>query len=492
VIVWVTGAGEQKRKLAALIKNRGQVALAYHEKAHGSDMLSNEVEAKKVSGGYLISGEKWLVSNATRGAALTLFARTGDRGGPRDFSLFLIEKAALDRSSYTHLPKLKTHGVRGADLSGIRFDDCFIPADSAVGAIGSGLDISLTAFQVTRTIVPALSLGTADTALRVGLSFAVAERRGRDAVFTIPYARRTLVDAFLDLLICDCVATSAARGLHTSTEQMRPWSSLAKYYIPAVTQQMIGSLSVLPGAQYYLREGLSSGIFQKILRDNAVVSVFHAGAFLNLMTIALHLKCLAYNLDEAKLYDVGQLKESLEATFSLDKSLPAFDPKRLLTWNRGRDDILQGIELSSALTQSLSQDSDFEPELLAILSSLTSDLLAEVKDQFRLWRESESRYGPRFNESPMMYELAKRFCRLYAAACCLHMWISNRGRMGEFFDRGEWLALSLDRTLRSMRPNCRAAMQSYRENMGRELCRLYREDRLFSITPLRLARAAGN
>jgi hypothetical protein len=336
-----------------------------------------------------------------------------------------------------------------------------------------------------------MSLGTADTALRVALRFALAERRGRDAVFTISYARRALVDAFLDLLICDCVAISAARGLHTSTEQMRPWSSLAKYYIPAVTQQMIGSLSVLPGAQYYLREGLSSGIFQKILRDNAVVSVFHAGAFLNLMTIALHLKCLADNLDEAKLYDVGQLKESLEATFSLDKSLPAFDPKRLMTSNRGRDDILQGVELSSALIRSLSQDSDLEPELLAILSSLTSDLLAEVKDQFRLWKESESRYGPRFNESPMMYELAKRFCRLYAAACCLHMWIYNRGRMGEFFDRGEWLALSLDRALRSMRPNCRAAPQSYREDMGRELCRLYREDRLFSIIPLRLAQAAG-
>src|SRR5262245_20492720 len=92
VIVWTVGAGEQKRKLAAIMKNREQVALAYHEKAHGSDMLSNEVEAKKVSGGYLISGEKWLVNNATRGAVLTLFARTGDRGGPRGFSLFLVEK----------------------------------------------------------------------------------------------------------------------------------------------------------------------------------------------------------------------------------------------------------------------------------------------------------------------------------------------------------------------------------------------------------------
>src|SRR5262249_11834905 len=125
--VWSMGSQRQKEKLARIIRGGGQMSFALTEKEHGSDLLATEVTARKVEGGYVLSGEKWLIGNVRRCAALTLFARTEPAGGPRGFSLFFIEKSSLDQSSFTYLPRIKTHGVRGADIAGVRFENCLVP-----------------------------------------------------------------------------------------------------------------------------------------------------------------------------------------------------------------------------------------------------------------------------------------------------------------------------------------------------------------------------
>ena len=202
VSVWLGGSDEQKRRLAETIRAGQQIALALTERTHGAAVLSSETEAIPVEGGYLLSGEKWLINNATRSTALTVFARTAKTGGPRGFSMFLVEKDQLAPSSYSHLPRVKTHGIRGADISGICFDDAAIPARALIGEPGLGLELVLKGFQITRCIVPALSLGAADTALRTTLSFALQRKLYGATIFTIPHTRQTLVDAFIDLLIC--------------------------------------------------------------------------------------------------------------------------------------------------------------------------------------------------------------------------------------------------------------------------------------------------
>src|SRR5262249_22723352 len=70
-----------QRPLARLVLRGDQIALALTERGHGSDLLGTEVEAAPGPGGYRLRGEKWLVNNATRGRALTVFARTDPAGG---------------------------------------------------------------------------------------------------------------------------------------------------------------------------------------------------------------------------------------------------------------------------------------------------------------------------------------------------------------------------------------------------------------------------
>jgi alkylation response protein AidB-like acyl-CoA dehydrogenase len=293
VAVWIEGSEAQKCRLAELIRGQEQACLALTEEAHGSDVLANEVRATRAAGGYLLSGKKWLINNATRGRVVTVFARTDPDGGPRGFSLFLVDKDGLAEGSYAPLPKKKTLGVRGADISGICFDGCLVPDGAMIGPPGAGLELALRCLQISRTICAGFSLGAADTALRATLDFALSRRLYGDTVIAIPHARGALVDCFLDLLICDCTAIAAARALHAATGQLGLWSAVVKYFVPTTAEDLIRTLSVLLGARYYLREGHAGGVFQKVLRDNAVVSLFDGSTVVNLNAIGLELRNLA-------------------------------------------------------------------------------------------------------------------------------------------------------------------------------------------------------
>ena len=483
--IWLNGSESQKARLAQLIRRRGQVSLALTEKEHGGDLLANEVTATKVDGGYLLQGEKWLISNATRSAALALFARTEPAGGPRGFSLFFIEKRLLDPSSFSHLPKVKTLGVRGADISGIRFERCLVPESALVGTPGAALETTLKAFQISRTILPAAPLGMADTALRSTMRFALSRRLYGASVFEIPEARRVLVEAFIDILICDCVAISAARSLHVAADQMSLWSAATKYFVPVRVERLIAELSVVMGARHFLRQDHDSGVFQKIRRESSAPGVIHLDDHLNLNLIGELLRSWADDgrgRQKRRRQD-ADLEGTLNSIFSLAAPLPDFDPKTLGLYNRRQDLITQSAELCGVRLAAAGLDG----ETADLLSAFAGTIVSEFGRQAEAFANLDQLYGDVFTHPPELWALARRHCLLHAGASCLWTWLFNRESLGEFFARGEWLVLALDRLMTALAPPRSPIPTAFTDRVASELFRLHREDRLFSIVPLKLA-----
>jgi alkylation response protein AidB-like acyl-CoA dehydrogenase len=489
VSVWLGGSINQRERVRDMIGKREQVALALTERDHGGDVLATEVEALKVEGGYLLSGEKWLINNATRSAALTVFARTNRVGGPRGCSLFLVEKRHLEPASFTCLPKIKTHGIRGADISGICFKDAFVPENALIGSPGLGLELILKGFQLTRTIVPALSLGAADTALRTTLKFATSRKLYGRAVISIPHTRRLLVDAFIDLLIGDCVALAAARALHAAPEQMSLWSAVAKYYVPTMVEEVMKSLGVVLGARHFLREGHDWGIFQKMLRDQAIASVFDGSTIVNLSSISQQLGKLADNRQRVT-SERDAMSERLHAIFSLHSPVARFASERLELLNRGKDDILQGLEIALDHMSQIAFARSIDEAVWEKIVTLTREVTAAVNEMDERVRQIAGGAGSPFNQSPELFKLAKRHCQLHAAAACVMLWVHNRADLPAFISSGVWLVLCLDRILKSIQPQREQRGEierEYRELAAQELIRLYQEHQLFAIVPFQLA-----
>ena len=197
--VWIAGTASQQQCVVGLLRSRRGLALAATERGHGSDLLANRCQANPVDQGFRLSGEKWLILNARRSAAMVIFARTLRTSGPRAFSLFLLDKNRLDPTAWEPLPREPTLGLRGADVSGIRFRSCLVPRDTMVGPPGGAYETLQLTLAVTRTLCAALALGATDTALRIAVEFALRRPLYGRVVFDIPHARSLLVGAFLDL-----------------------------------------------------------------------------------------------------------------------------------------------------------------------------------------------------------------------------------------------------------------------------------------------------
>ncbi|HEY9599563.1 MAG TPA: acyl-CoA dehydrogenase family protein [Cyanophyceae cyanobacterium] len=485
-LVWMAGTDEQKQRLASFMKDKnGAMCLAYSEREHGSDLVAGDVRATKAAGGYLLNGEKWPINRATISGVTFVLAKTDEAAGNRGLSLFMVEKSRLDSASYYNLPKILTHGIRGSDMSGIGFKDCFIPEDMLIGKEGAGLEIALKGFQITRALCSAFSQGAADTALRTTLKFAVSRKLYGKTVFDIPHARRTLVDAFLDILISDCVNIGAARGFHVAPEQFSIWAAVDKYFVPTTLETLVNNISVVLGSRFYLREEHDWGIFQKVLRDNAIISMFDGSTVVNLHSLILQRRQLAKARAKRTAATLETIQARLETSFSLDKPLPRFEPQKLELISRGADDVLQGLELAISQLQNLQAESDINPEVLEQIIALTSIVLEELNAQDELIANSSFEHG--HDQSPESFERAKQYCTLHAAAACVHMWIYNRKLLGDFFGNGEWLVLSLYRLLKTLRPWQGSVPQPYIENAAQQLMNLYGGNQLFSIVPFQLA-----
>ncbi|MBD2117837.1 MULTISPECIES: acyl-CoA dehydrogenase family protein [Microcystis] len=483
---WMAGTPEQKQKLARFIMDDyGAMCLGYSEKEHGSDLINGDLTATKVEGGYILNGEKWPINRATISGVSFILAKTDANGGPKCLTLFMVDKRQLDPEKYYNLPKIYTHGVRASDMSGIGFKDCFVPDSMRLREEGDGLELALKGFQITRMLCAAFSHGAADTALRTTLSFAVNRVIYNKTVMDLPQPRRTLVDAFLDILICDCETIPAARGFHIIPEQFSVWASVVKYFVTVRLEEMVNSVYVVLGSRFYMREEHEFGIFQKLLRDNSIISMFDGSSIVNLHALILQLRPLTKYRAKRNSRTMSALKTRLEAIFSLEKSVPPFEPNNLELFGRGMDDSLQGLEIALDMLEGFKDSQEVDREVLENLLMLGNLVLEELNAHDEQISQSKFEYG--HDQSPELFEIAKKYCTLHAASACLHTWLYNRSILGEFFARGEWLVLSLHRLLRTLRPLPYTLSEVYVENVAQELLKLYRENQHFSIAPFQLA-----
>jgi alkylation response protein AidB-like acyl-CoA dehydrogenase len=437
--VWIAGNEAQKKTLAGRLLAGDRISLALTERAHGGDLLSAEASAVEHEGGYRLSGEKWLINGASRNPLVAVLARTRPSGGPRGFSLLLFDKTTVD-GSYRALPKIRTLGVRAGDISGLRFEDTPLRSEALIGGPGQGFEIVLKGLQLSRLLCGALSLGAAETALRLAIDFALERRLYGDTVFNIPQSRRLLVEAWVDLLISDGLATSALRALHLVPGEASVHSATVKYLVPTLLEDALRKLSVVLGARHYLREEHASGLFQKMLRDNLLIGLFDGSTMVNLYSLALQLKALT-------LPSNGRNAPAPEALRSgvadLSAALPPFDWRRLSLVSDGRNCLVGALpETARVLTDLLAKEGSSDRTLAAVLP-YAEELAALAKALGRAVQED--RVAPGHHLPPRWFDRARSYCLIEAATAVLQVWLANRAHRRE--TRGVWVVAACARLL---------------------------------------------
>lgn len=439
VCMWLAGRPEQARELGADIIAGEPVSWGLTERGHGSDLLAGEMTATPEPdepGGFRVHGEKWLINNATRGTLLCLLVRTRPEGGPRGFSLLLADKRRLPADSWRPLPKVPTHGIRGADISGIALDDCPFPADALIGEQGAGLEIVLKALQLTRTACTALSLGAADQAVRLAEEFAARRELYGRRLIELPHVRRVLGEAYAALYAAEIVSVLAARSVHTLPQEMTVISAVAKSYVPTRVDELVAACGELLGARAFLTEVHEHGAFQKLERDHRVVGIFDGSTFVNQHVLINHFPVLARGHRQGT-----SDEEAVARAADLSAPLPPARLDRLSLLARGGCSLTQSLHTASRELRALAAVEEVPARVAELAEELTDSC-------DRLHGELAQSPPASQDVPPEAFASARRYEQCFAGAAALRVWLHNR-------TPGEdplWLEAVLTYVLRSVRP----------------------------------------
>ncbi|MFD4354132.1 acyl-CoA dehydrogenase family protein [Nocardia sp. NPDC058518] len=432
VTVWVGADQALAQRVADVILAGTAVSWGLTERGHGSDLLSGDMRlTRDEQDNLVLDGEKWLINNATRGGALTLLVRSKPEGGPRGFDLVFFDKSRHD--THRPVPKELTHGIRGADISGIRIDSAIVDEADLVGRTGTGLETVLRGLQLTRTLCCALSLGAADSALEAAMEFARTRNLYGRKLIELPDACRILGEALADQFLNEAFAFVVARSIHELPAELSVHCAAAKFLVPTRTEAMIRRLRGLVGARSVL-DG-DDRVLGRIERDHRIVSLFDGNTVVNLSSMISQ-----FSLVSGK----GALPaDTMAATCRMDRDPEPVEYARLSLLAKRGSSALRSL---AALAEATAQDHGTPDPLRALIaetSRITDDETARAAGQPLNAADTP-------NSS---FVVAERLSLCLGAACAIHFWYANRDDHAghPLWHDGLWLEAVLGRVLGALR-----------------------------------------
>jgi acyl-CoA dehydrogenase len=173
--VLALGSAEQKERWITPLAGEDPplTALAITEPASGSDAASIRTRARRVDGGYMLSGQKAWISNGGVSRFYVVFATVSPGTGHRGITAFVVEDGD---AGLTCGPLIRKMGQRAIPNTELFLDDVFVPDDRRLGEEGMGFRGLMETFDRSRVTLAASAVGLA----RAALEYAVAYARERE------------------------------------------------------------------------------------------------------------------------------------------------------------------------------------------------------------------------------------------------------------------------------------------------------------------------
>lgn len=215
------GNEEQKRKwMPGLAAGKVVGSFALTEPGAGTDVSSATTTAVKSGDEFVLNGTKTFITNALIADVFVAFAYTDRPAGAKGMSCFLIPKGIPGLMVGEHFDKL---GVRGSLTSEVVFKDCAVPADYMLGKEGDGFKIAMSALDVGRIGIAAMSTGITQGCLDESIEY--SKQRVQ---FKKPIASQQAIQWFIANMATDI---DAARFLYMNAaflkDQQKPFSVAA-------------------------------------------------------------------------------------------------------------------------------------------------------------------------------------------------------------------------------------------------------------------------
>lgn len=261
----VHGTKEQKaRWIPRLVSGEDQVCFGVTEPDAGLDTTSIKTFARKVDGGYRVSGRKVWTSTAQVANKILLLTRTvAKQDAKRSTDGITVFYTDLDRAK-VEVKRIPKHGRAAVDSNAVFIDDLFIPEEDRIGEEGRGFHYLLDSLNPERILVGIEAIGIGQDALRRAARYA-QER----SVFGRPIGQNQaiqhpLAECWLQLEAAQLMAMTAA-DLYDSGEACGAEANGAKFLGARAGHQACQQAVLTHGGMGYAKEYQVERLLREVL-----------------------------------------------------------------------------------------------------------------------------------------------------------------------------------------------------------------------------------
>jgi len=253
------GNHAQKEWLKKTRTGKAISAFALSEPRSGSDVANMDMDARKTSDGYVLSGEKTWISNGGIADFYVVFARTGEAPGAKGLSAFLVSADTPGLSVAERLEVIAPH-----PLARLKFDNVRVSVAAMIGKAGDGFRIAMSVLDVFRSTVGAAALGFA----RRALDESIKRASGRE-LFGAPMADLQMVqghiaDMALDVDAAALLVYRAAWTKDMGASRVTREAAMAKLYATDRAQAVIDKAVQLHGGDGVRRGHVVESLYREI------------------------------------------------------------------------------------------------------------------------------------------------------------------------------------------------------------------------------------
>ncbi|WP_341201923.1 acyl-CoA dehydrogenase family protein [Planomicrobium okeanokoites] len=153
----------------------------------GSDALSARTTAVLNEAGthYLLNGSKMFITNAAFSDTFIVYAKVDGKA----FTAFIVEKDFPGLSLGAEEAKM---GIKGSSTRTVSFDNCEVPVENLLGAIGKGHVIALNVLNLGRFNLGSACMGAAKYGLHLAAAYTKERKQFGKAISEFPATQEKL------------------------------------------------------------------------------------------------------------------------------------------------------------------------------------------------------------------------------------------------------------------------------------------------------------
>jgi len=218
-------------------------AFALTEPEAGSDVAALRTTARRDGDGWVLDGDKTLISSAGIASHFVVFATVDPDAGRKGITAFLVE---ADRPGLTVRPIALAvdHPIGAVELRG-----CRVAGDALVGEPGGGFRLAMQTLDCFRVSVGAAAVGMARRALAAALAHTAARVQFGKPLAEQPVVQAQLAQMAVELDAARLLVLRAAWLRDTGGGRVSREAAMAKLYATEAAQRIIDRAVQLHGGR---------------------------------------------------------------------------------------------------------------------------------------------------------------------------------------------------------------------------------------------------